>query len=256
MPKIAIKGSDITKENVNKVLSFSDDEIAVTSTDEKQGLIATLAKRSDDIKFQINSLKESSGINELDSEDKRIQLFLEKLRLSLNDLNQMPDNSIAIVNIHDEDTVTTTDGDDTHTEVQDNVVARYLVEKKTFLVLNDDIDYHNYLLKLVELDLKLYLKLGKTRLAIVSDDNLINLINELQTLGLIDAVTILPSLYTSLLELPLQKQVLIDANFIHVVSDISIGKAKSRQMNLLQEEEEISLDVIPLDVEDVSDANQ
>ena len=102
MAKIAIKGSDITKENVDKFLAFSDDEIAVTSADDKQGIAAACKKRSEDIKFQINSLKESSGINALDSEDKRISSFLDKLMLSLNDINQMPDNSVAIVNVHND----------------------------------------------------------------------------------------------------------------------------------------------------------
>ena len=168
MTKTAIKGSDITKENVDKLLAFSDDEIAVTSADEKQGIAAALIKRSEDIKFQINSLKESSGINELDSED--------KIKLSLNDINQMPDNSVAIVNVHNDEVVSVQDGDDSRYETEDQVVASYVVEKKTFLVLNDDIDYHGYLLKLVDLDLKCYLKLGKARLSMVSNDNLISLI--------------------------------------------------------------------------------
>ena len=243
--KLGIKKSDICPENIAIARQFSDDEIANMPSEEKHAWMAAISENNKKIKIDIDSLKESSGLNALSAQQKDDLILLNRFSLSLADVNQMPEDTPVLITVHDEQP-SEVEGEPS----ADVVSARYLTVKTVTYSIANGVELISFLDALNELDLRDCYKLGKCKLTSLDADEFHNLTHLLIDYHLADALNFSEKNFNDAMkEHHDNRDSLINDGFIVASTVVEIEPAK-KQLSLFDEDEEEVVEFVPRDLGD------
>lgn len=250
MKKFALKGEDASKEKVASLLQFTDDDISETSADELVGMVALLNKRMADIAVTAESLKESSGLNEIDTELSNIKEMIKKINSAILKSTLLNNGEKILVNVHDDDVVAV---DNERYETENRIESSNIFVKEVSYSVADNVSIGSLLDELANLNILGSVKLGGLSVTTLTADEFRDLKSKLVHYGFLSAFTISKTSFNSDMKTyPEARQALLNAGFIVEDAAIKMKKASNRQMSLFENEDETALDVVPVSVEEVS----
>lgn len=245
MKKFALKSADATKENVASLLQFTDDDISETSADELVGMVALLSKRMADITVKAESLKESSGLNEIGTEISNIKEMIKKINSAILRSSLLNNGEKILVNVHDDDVVAV---DNERYETEDRIESSNVFVKEVSYSIIPSVTYSDLLDKLADLNILGSVKLGGLSVTTLTLDEFRDLKSKLAHYGFLCAFAISKTSFNADMKAyPEARQALLDCGYIVEDASIKMKKASNRQMSLFDNEDETALDVVPME---------
>ena len=248
MKKFALKSEDASKEKVASLLQFTDDDISETSADELVGMVALLNKRMADISLATESLRESSGLNEIETELSNIKEMIKKINSAILRSNLLDNDEKVLVNVRGDGSVI----DAEHHESEDNIEMSNMFVKDVSYSVADSVSFGVLLDKLADLNILGSVKIGGVSVVTaLTVDEFRDLKSKLEQYNLLCAFNISKvSFNADMKAYPDARQSLLDAGYIVEDASIKMKKASNRQMSLFDSEDETALDVVPNSTEE------
>lgn len=241
--KIGLKSAG--KEDISKLLTLTADDIENSSADELVGMLALANDRLKDISIESDSLMESSGLNELDNETTQLKAFVLRLSRALILSGYLRDaNGKVYVNIHSDEVVSVQDGDESRYETEDVIKSSSSLEEKVSYSVAPNVPLENLLNKLADGGIIGSVRLGSMPLTGVTITEFKEIKDYLKRFGLLGAFSINKAAFNSdMHDYATNRQELIDVGMVIADSTVKISKATSRQLSLLDDEDEIAVDL-------------